>query len=496
VTAVTPIRPRLPVATYRLQLNAQFTFRDARAIVDYLRALGITDCYASSYLKAVPGSTHGYDVADPTRLNPEVGTDEEYWAWIAGLQAAGMGHVLDVVPNHMGIARSANPWWQDVLENGPSSRYARFFDIEWAPVKDELANKVLIPILGDQYGAALERQELTLAYRDGGFIVQYYDDWLPIAPDTYPRILNAALDAWLAAPAASAATAGDPDADELRSIITAAGNLPPRASREADAIVVRTREKEVLKRRLAALMDRSEPLRRALEATLARVNGSPGQPRSFDELDRLLNEQSYRLAHWRVASEEINYRRFFDVNQLAALRMEDPEVFEDVHRFVFELVAKGAATGLRVDHVDGLFAPGDYLRRLQARAAAALGASDVSDGRPFYLVVEKILGPDEQLPGDWPVHGTTGYEFSAVVNNLFVDRRHERALDDIYARVVRQRRSRPSFDDLAYHSKKQVVHATMSGDINWLGHQLNRFSERNRHFRDFTLYSPSPRSRS
>ena len=467
---------RVPVATYRLQFNQRFTFRDARDIASYLDRLGISDCYASSYLKATPGSPHGYDVADPTQLNPEIGSEREYWEWIAALESHRMGHIVDLVPNHMGIAQSANPWWQDVLENGPSSRYARFFDIEWHPVKDELANKLLIPILGDQYGEVLERQELTLSYKDGAFLIRYYDNSLPIAPDTFGRILGLNLEPWLAGRGEQV----DPlDADELRSVINAAEHLPPRASTEPEAIALRAREKEVIKRRLAAVLDRNAELRAFVEATLVIFNGTRGDPRSFDRLHRLLDEQSYRLAHWRVASEEINYRRFFDVNQLAALRMEDPLVFDAVHRFVFELAARGAATGFRVDHVDGLFAPADYLRRLQAR----------TDDAGFYVVVEKILLDDEQLPPEWPVQGTTGYEFAAMVNNLFVERRNEKALDDIYMRFIRERRGRVAFDDLVYRSKKQALHETMSGDINSLGHQLNRFSERNRHFRDFTLYS-------
>src|SRR4051812_35628652 len=212
---------RIPLSTYRLQFNSGFTFRDARAIVDYLRDLGISDCYASSYLKAVPGSLHGYDVADPTQLNPEIGTDEEHAAWVDAMQARGMGHLMDLVPNHMGIAKSANPWWLDVLENGACSRFAHFFDIEWRPVKDELADKVLLPILGDQYGEVLERQELILAYGDGAFVVRYYDDTVPIAPDTYPSILGPDLDHWLNDHQGA-------EADELQSILIAARTLPPR----------------------------------------------------------------------------------------------------------------------------------------------------------------------------------------------------------------------------------------------------------------------------
>jgi len=472
---------RIPLSTYRLQLNGQFRFRDARAIVDYLHALGITDCYASSYLAAVPGSPHGYDVADPTRLNPDLGTDADYWGWIDALRSFGMGHILDVVPNHMGIAKSANPWWLDVLENGPSSRYAAFFDIEWHPIKAELADKVLIPILGDQYGAALERQEIQIAYSRGAFIARYYEELLPIAPDTYRLIVQPELDAWCNA------HRGD-DADELLSILTAADHLPSRAERDPEHAAVRAREKEVVKRRLAALTERSADVRALIDASVRALNGRAGHPHTFDRLDALLNAQSYRLAHWRVASEEINYRRFFDVNELAALRMEDPAVFEEVHRFLFELIERRAPTGLRIDHVDGLFAPGDYLRRLQERSSAS-SASSAATGRDFYIVVEKILGAGEQLPADWPVHGTTGYEFAAVVNNLFVDARNEAAFDQVYHRFHGERREQVTFMDLAYRSKKQVLHETMSGDINSLGHQLNRFSERNRHFRDFTLYN-------
>jgi (1->4)-alpha-D-glucan 1-alpha-D-glucosylmutase len=462
---------RIPLSTYRLQFNRSFTFRDARSVVGYLHDLGVSDCYASSYLKAVPGSLHGYDVADPTRLNPEIGTTQEHTAWIDAMRSRGMGHVMDLVPNHMGIAASANPWWLDVLENGASSRFAHFFDIEWHPVKDELAEKVLIPILGDQYGEALERQELTLTCRDGAFFVCYYDDTLPIAPDTYTMVFDGELESWYAEHRGG-------DADELLSILTASRNLPARSDRSAEAIAVRAREKEIVKHRLATLAERSAEVRAVIERSTQRLNGTAGQPRSFDALDRLLNAQSYRLAHWRVASEEINYRRFFDVNQLAALRVEDPAVFDEVHRYVFDLIDNGAVTGLRIDHVDGLFDPRDYLRRLQERTRGPR--------QHFFVVVEKILGAGEQLTTDWPVDGTTGYEFAATVNNLFVDARNERAFDDIYRRFARER---IPFADLGYRAKKQVLHETMSGDINSLGHQLNRFSERNRHFRDFTLYS-------
>ncbi|MDE3153555.1 MAG: malto-oligosyltrehalose synthase [Acidobacteriota bacterium] len=474
-----PHRVRIPRATYRLQFNAAFTFTDAERLVPYLDELGISDCYASSYLVAVPGSTHGYDVADPTRLNPEIGSETEYEAWVRALAARGMGHLLDIVPNHMGIARSANPWWQDVLENGPSSRYAPYFDIDWHPVKRELENKVLLPILGDQYGTILERQELQLGIRQGAFVLTYHDRTLPVAPRSFAHVLAYRLEELVAE-----AGEDDPAVQELQSILTAVRRLPERETQAPDLLAERTREKEVVKRRLDTLMRDSRLVREFLERNIQLFNGTPGDPRSFDRLDALLNEQAYRLAHWRVASEEINYRRFFDINELASLRMEDPEVFDAVHRFVFSLIRRGAVTGLRVDHVDGLYDPGDYVRRLQDRARAEVEGAD--GDRPLFVVVEKILSPGEELPADWPVYGTTGYEFAAVADGLFVDGRNERAFDDLYAQTVR---TRPVFDELVYQCKKLIMTMSMASDINAIGHQLNRFSEKNRHYRDFTLYS-------
>jgi (1->4)-alpha-D-glucan 1-alpha-D-glucosylmutase len=378
---------------------------------------------------------------------------------VEGARQAGMGHILDVVPTTWGLRGP-----RTVVDGraGERSELALrpLFDIEWRPIKDELADKVLLPILGDYYGSALEDQQLALEYRDGAFVVRYGEDWLPLAPDTYPRVLEAALTDWGGSGA---------DLDELQSIITSAHNLPTRSGSDPQAIAVRSREKEIVKRRLASLVSGDPGLRAAIDRALAAFNGVKGQPRSFDRLDALLGEQSYRLSDWHVASEEINYRRFFDVNELAALRVEDPVVFDEVHKFVFELVARGAPTGLRVDHVDGLFAPHDYLRRLQTQAAGVPAGTDNHPERAVYLVVEKILGPDEQLPSDWPVHGTTGYEFAAVLNNLFVDSRHELQMDEIYRRFLRaDRRRETAFDDLSYQARKQVVHATMC-DINSLG---------------------------
>ena len=321
----------IPVATYRLQFNAAFTFADATAIVDYLHALGISHAYASSYFKAVPGSTHGYDVADPTALNPEIGDARSYGAWVEALRASGMGHIIDLVPNHMGIAKSANPWWQDVLENGPSSRYAQVFDIDWHPLKKELENKVLLPILGDSYGAVLERQEMRLEYHDGAFRVRYYDQLLPIAPGTYDRILGANAH-FLLEEIGLDSEAGI----EFLSIVTAIRHLPGREVQEPELLAERHREKEVIKRRLAALTGSSPEVLAHVERAVTAFNGVAGRPRTFDQLDELLSIQAYRLANWRVAAEEINYRRFFDINELAAIRMENPAVFARAHAFAFE----------------------------------------------------------------------------------------------------------------------------------------------------------------
>ena len=471
----------LPVSTYRLQFNAAFTFDAATAVVDFLDALGISHCYASSYLKAVPGSTHGYDVADPTRLNPEIGDDAAYGRWVSTLRAHGMGHIIDLVPNHMGIARSANPWWQDVLENGESSRYADVFDIDWTPLKQELEHKVLLPVLGDTYGAVLERQEMRLEYDAGAFRVRYFEHVFPIAPGTYNRILVVGLDALLA----DIGETSD-DGMELLSIMTAIRNLPAREGSDAPLRAERAREKEVIKRRLGALTARSVRVLGHIERAVAQFNGVQGDPASFDALDRLLSTQAYRLSYWRVAAEEINYRRFFDINELAAIRMEDPSVFARVHAFAFDLLRQGCIDGFRIDHVDGLFDPGDYLERVQARAREVRPDRFTPD-HPLYVVVEKILGQDEALP-DWPVEGTTGYDFLAMVNGVFVDQRNERAMNSVYEQFARVR---VPYREIAYRGKQLILRVSMASELNVLAHRLNRFSERHRHYRDFTLNSLS-----
>src|SRR2546429_7550513 len=400
--------PRIPTCTYRLQFNRWFTFSQARQIVSYLGALGVSDVYASPYFQASPDSLHGYDITDHNKLNTAIGSRADYDAWITELHTHSIGQVLDFVPNHVGIADSRNVWWMAVLENGLSSRYAPYFDIDWQPRKFDLRDKVLLPILSDQYGRVLERGELQVWFEEGTFYLRYGERRLPIAPGTYRYVLEIALQNL-------AEHGGEDFYAELQSILTALEYLPKRTETDPKRITERIREREIIKRRLERLCAEAPQVQQAIEKALAQINGKAGDARSFDALDELLNAQSYRLAFWRVAAEEINYRRFFDVNDLAAIREELPEVFDAAHKLLFELVASGAVTGLRIDHPDGLYRPLEYFEKLQLRCAKALRVPLPKDGRAIYLIVEKILTGEEQLPQNWPVHGTTGYDFANQV---------------------------------------------------------------------------------
>jgi (1->4)-alpha-D-glucan 1-alpha-D-glucosylmutase len=460
-----------PLATYRLQLHRGFTFAEASRAVPYLHALGITDCYLSPISKAAPGSDHGYDVIDPVVVNPELGGEEAFQEFVRAVHAHGMGVVLDVVPNHMGIGKTLNRWWRDVLENGPSSRYATAFDIDWHPIKRELDNKVLLPILGDQYGAVLENQEMALAYEDGAFVLQYYDHRLPLAPKTWTHILSHRLEQLVAEGEQATSVL------ELQSILTALKNLLAAGERDPERIAEHYREKEIVKKRLSALMEESEAIRSFVTDNVRIFNGERGRSESFDLLDALLNEQAYRLASWKVASEEINYRRFFDINDLAAIRMEEEAVFHESHQLLLQCVRQGLVRGCRIDHVDGLFDPGRYLRQLRELTTPA-------DGSTLFIVVEKILGKDEPLPEVWPVQGTTGYDFLNHVNGLFVAGANEKFFSSFYAKVIGRD---DEYADLVYACKQLIMQVSMASEINVLGHQLNGISERDRRSRDFTL---------
>ncbi|MEY2542334.1 MAG: (1-_4)-alpha-D-glucan 1-alpha-D-glucosylmutase [Verrucomicrobiota bacterium] len=469
--------PRIPSCTYRLQFNRQFRFADAREITPYLHELGVSDAYSSPYFQARADSLHGYDITDHNKLNPAIGSREEYDAWIAELHKRDMGQVLDFVPNHMGIGEPLNEWWMDVLENGPSSRYASYFDIDWRPLKSDLHDKVLLPILGDQYGRVLERGELHMHFDSGAFYLSYYDHRFPIAPGTYRYILELALENL-------AEFKGEEFYAEFQSILTALEYLPKRTETDPERIAERTREKEIVKRRLERRCQEEPRVQKAIEQTLIEINGHPGDTRSFDRLDELLNAQSYRLAFWRVAAEEINYRRFFDVNDLAAIRMEVPEVFAATHKLVLDLVRAGAVTGLRIDHPDGLYMPQQYFEKLQRRCAKALGIPLPKDGRALYMIVEKILTGGEALPKEWPVHGTTGYDFANQATQVLVDSSAEASITKAFRFFIGHSLH---FGHLVYAKKRQVMRLALANDVSVLGSMVDRLSEQNRWFRDFTL---------
>jgi (1->4)-alpha-D-glucan 1-alpha-D-glucosylmutase len=496
---------RRPGSTYRLQLHAKFGFDDAARIVPYLESLGVTDLYLSPPLESSPGSTHGYDVVDHGRLDPELGGEAAYERLARACADRGMGILLDFVPNHMGIG-PRNGWWTDVLENGPSSVWAPAFDVDWTPLKAELGHKVLVPVLGDQFGRVLERGELRLARDDGSFVIRYFDHAFPVAPRSVPLVLRHRLDALRRELGAT-----DPSYQELESIAVSLEKLAPRTDTSPGAVADRAREKEVAKRRLRALYESAPRIRAFVDENVAEFNGRAGDPTSFDLLQRLLDAQAYRLAFWRVAGEEINYRRFFDVNGLAAIRMEEPFVFAAAHRLVLRLLREGKATGLRIDHPDGLYAPGAYFRRLQAaylaeRAAAiaeargaplgarrrealvdrVLAAMDEArlPARALYVVVEKILVMPERMPDGWDVDGTTGYEFLATVNGLFVAPASERAFDALWARTIGRREP---YREMVAEKKRVVMSSSMASEVNMLAHRLARIAETNRRTRDFTL---------
>jgi len=482
-----------PSATYRLQFNKSFTFDDAADLVEYLDDLGITDMYASPFLMARPGSMHGYDVTDQSRFNPEIGDEASFLRLSETLQRHNMGLIADVVPNHMCITHPSNLWWWDVLENGPSSPFARFFDVDWHPPKEELVNKVLLPVLGDQYGRVLENQQIQIGYADGQFHVSIYSTPLPLAPRTWTMVLEPAV-----AKLREKLAPGDEHLAELESIVTALGHLAGPTETDDARIRERQREKEIVKRRLSGLLETSPEAQQAIQASLAEINGRSGDPHSFDRLERLLESEAYRLSFWRVAMDEINYRRFFDINDLAAIRVEAPDVFSAVHALIFDLVRRGSIRGLRVDHPDGLFEPEKYFRFLQD-ACKAWSAATNGNGtgknvrgqkpegnRTFYIVAEKILTGNEPLRTEWAVEGTTGYGFLNLVNGLFVDQTKDKAFQQLYRRFTGLA---TSVSDLLRDSKRLILQVAMSSELNVLSRRLDHISEQHRWSRDFTLES-------
>jgi len=429
---------RVPLATYRLQFNAQFTFDDARRIAGYLARIGVSDVYASPILKARKGSTHGYDVVDANTLNPDLGSDDDFNALHEELQRNQLGLLLDIVPNHM-AATAENAWWMSVLENGPQSRFIHYFDIDWRD------NRVVLPILGRPYVETLESQELALHLDADGFFFSYYDKRLPLAPGSYTIVLRDCVDA----------LPSEGVAIELRELV------------ESDVAITNSK---FLKETIWRIYEQDRQFRSALDQTIDRFNGRKGDPESFNQLDALLDAQWYRLAYWRIASETINYRRFFDVTDLVGVRVENPEVFEARNRKHLDLIADGVVTGLRIDHIDGLYDPAAYLRKLQARVSS------------IYVVVEKILARGETLSKELQVSGTTGYDFLDTVNALFIDPAGLGKLTRFYrdfTEVI------DSFDDICYDRKKQVIAELFAGEMRALGHELAALAALDRNARDF-----------
>ncbi len=477
-------RPRyVPVSTYRLQVHAGFPLAAARDATAYLARLGIAAVYTSPYFSAAPGSTHGYDVCNHNEINPELGGAAAHAEFIAAVKAHGMGHVVDFVPNHMGIGTGTNAWWRDVLENGPSSPSAKFFDIDWTPVKTELHAKLLLPILGSQYGDVLERGELQLAFRDGALALTYFEHELPINPRQAPRVYRLAVDH-----VTQALGPDHPQLHEFLSIISSLENLPPYTDSVPDRMLLRQREKEVAKARLGRLAGEAAVIRGAIETAVRQVNGEPGRPETFDALHEMLESQAYRLSYWRTASHEINYRRFFDINTLAGLRVEDPEVFAETHRLLGQLLAEDKVQGVRIDHPDGLFDPAAYVQALQeiaARAWKSPRGSDLSGrpDRPVYVLAEKILSGREQLPRRWAVHGTTGYNYLNDLNGIYVDAGRAKVLRRAYGKLTG--RHEP-FDDVLYWSKRLIIETAMASELTVLTHMLDRLAASSRRSRDFT----------
>jgi (1->4)-alpha-D-glucan 1-alpha-D-glucosylmutase len=483
---------RVPVSTYRVQMHKDFPFANAQAIAGYLKQLGIGDFYSSPIFEARPGSMHGYDVTRHDRLNPELGGEEGFKSFSAELKKQGLGLLLDIVPNHMGVGNDSI-WWQDVLENGHASRYSEYFDIDWKPLKPALRNKLLLPILGDQYGTELESKHIQVSVEDGRPLVHYYDHTMPVAPRTlhlmFPREGGA-----------------DPAPPWFRELLQRIDQLPPHETSEDG---LRGQRQAELAELLPQLRDalRSAELQPVIEYALETINGIEGDPHSFDRLHQLLDTQPYRLASWRTSAEEINYRRFFDVNDLVGLRMENPEVFAATHCLIRELIASHRVTGLRIDHCDGMFNPRQYLIRLQLlylasqcaggtaqqeTAANGIERSVLDPVRGYdwsqsqgslYTVVEKILEPREYLPSQWPVRGTSGYDFVYLANGIFIQSANEQKFNVLYSRIL----GHPADpDEIIYRSKLQVMQTALASEVYALTNLLSRIASSNRKARDFT----------
>lgn len=443
--------PRIPIGTYRVQLHSEFGFDDAAAIADYLHELGISHVYSSPYLQAAPGSKHGYDVVDHHKVNEELGGSEAHDRFCKRLGECDLGQVLDIVPNHMAISGKRNRYWWDVLENGPSSRYATYFDIDWSPQEEKLRNKMLVPILGDHYGRVLARGEIKLERQNGNFVVKYFDTELPAAPRSLPGILHEA--------------ARRSGSEYLEFLADSLKSLPVASSTDSSEMMQRNRNKAVIAGLLERLFTETPHIRETVDAVIAEVSRTPAQ------LDEFLEQQNFRLAHWRTSREDLGYRRFFDVNTLVGVRQEDPRVFADTHALVLRWLREGVLDGIRIDHPDGLRDPREYFQRLRAEAP------DV------WIVAEKILEPGEALRADWPINGTTGYDYLNQAGDLFVDTEKADAITAVYADFTG---APTDYKAICREKKHRVLRDLLGSDVNRLATLFADICEVNRDHRDYT----------
>jgi (1->4)-alpha-D-glucan 1-alpha-D-glucosylmutase len=439
----------VPRATYRIQFSKEFRFDDAANLAPYLSELGISHVYASPYLKARPNSTHGYDVTDHNSLNPELGDEAAFLRMVGAFEANGLKHILDYVPNHMGIGGSENPVWLDVLEWGKDSVYADWFDVDWESHSEYLSGKLLVPFLADQYGVELAAGRLRLKFDEisGEFAVWAYDiHKLPVSPPCYPFIIG---DEFL-------------ELKKLGDKFSALSEQNPQVTHRAAK----------LKQQLVEVLRDRADVRSALESAVERFHGATGEPATWRRLDELIRNQHWRPACFRVAADDINYRRFFNISDLAGIRVELPEVFEYTHRFVLDLLRKGLLDGLRIDHIDGLFDPKGYLRRLRESA-----------GESFYLVVEKILARHETLRPDWPVDGTTGYEFSSQLTEVLTDSTAESSFNETYRSFTGETKS---FHEIVHGTKTKIMENEMASGLLALATKAARVARHNPASADFT----------
>lgn len=462
---------RLPSATYRVQLNQDFRFADTVKILDYLHELGISDLYLSPILASRKGSGHGYDVTDPTRINPELGSEEEFAALQSELQNRGMGLLLDTVPNHM-AASAENPWWMDVLENGAQSAFAAFFDIEWHPHSRSLDGKILLPVLGRPFGDALDSGEIKLTLQDERFFFQYFDSLFPLTPRSYHAILDHRSDHLKERLGEDAFPY-----HEYSGILASFRELSGADRRAAETAAERRLRFESARDRLKSLMAAGKEVAGFVLENIGDINGREGDPGSFRFLQRLLAEQNYKLAFWQNLNESINYRRFFTIADLVGVRVEDQLVFEATHGLILRLVSKNPFAGLRVDHIDGLRDPLAYLNKLQERISSEEAQKETSP----YVLVEKILARHENLPGDWPVSGTTGYDYLNEANALFVEPEGAGRIEEIYSTFIGRKQN---FADVAYQKKKLVMNTLLGVEMRTLGRQLAELAAQDRYARE------------